>query len=237
MAEGSMNSEVPNKVSNWAKLKNFLIQRGRKQAVSVSSAEQALQASNQEEAGLGYSELVEKFKAGNDQRVAYEMTLLYPEMVALLQKPADGHANLQINKTWGVAMTEEERALVSDALKAGNPKTIAVLAFYVSEKASGDLPLEISVKNPQQGFKEARNITRFYGQKARDLQAYMEKYVRKIGGEAFSVEEMRNKWSDISRPIVNYDKETLRANALKEAGEMQSSTVRQNPAQSPSIQK
>lgn len=237
MAEGSMNSEVPNRESKWAKLKNLLFKRGGKQSVAVSTPpESSVQEADNEEEKLpedyteleGYSKLVEKFKAGNNERAAQELILLYPEMAALLKKPTEERASLQVNKTWSVAMTDDERNLISAALKAGNPKTIAVLAYYVFEKASGDLPLQISVKNPQVSAKETRSITSFYGQKARDLQKDMENYVRKIESTAFNTELVRTKWEEISIPVLNYD---------KEAGEMQSSTVQQNPAQSPSIQK
>lgn len=141
----------------------------------------------------GYIELIRN----TDGKLSQELKELYPELASLLSgsnhQTADQYV-IDITSTWGMKIDQAVRGELMQGLKDGNKKVIAVLAYYLSEKSKGDLPLETMTQNQTMNYRQAR---RQFDETALSLMRSMESMVTTDEQKRFSASENRAKWSEI----------------------------------------
>lgn len=194
MTDGSGYQEGESRhLGAWASLKEAgkkIFGRRAPSTVTESSAPMPQEVISIPE-GSGYAGLIEEAESkGNSQQIGRWLRDLYPDLLSLLSeamKQPDGNFTMKISEKWGFSMDQETRIRAIEALNAGNKKVIAVLAFYLGEKAVGNLPLKAEVN--QKGAKMVRlNIDR----ESRNLRTVFEDEIRR-DERLFSAENDRGK--------------------------------------------
>lgn len=155
---------------------------------------------------VGYASLIDRFREYEKPRIVNRLASLYPEMAGLLHN--DGQQNdafkMRINNKYGVVMDEGTRGDILEGLNSGNPKVIAVLAYYVWEKSRGNLPLETMQKNPLQDPSRLRQLRKTCGERALQLMSDMQELIGQEEQKSFVAEKVRTDWEAIlsNKPTV-----------------------------------
>lgn len=137
----------------------------------------------------GYASFVDSFRELEKPPIVGRLTNLYPEMAALLHdKGQQGtEFKMQINAKYGVVMEQDIRERLLEGLDNGNPKVIAVLAYYVWDKSKGGLPLETIQPRKTCGDRALQLM--------RDMQGFINE--GQEGREAFVAEKVRTDWGNL----------------------------------------
>lgn len=204
MGEGAGNQEGESGLNKkWALLKEVAKSIGRKALRRQPSVnvQETPATKTQERISIpsdsGYEALVQEMDRGENTQLAVRwLSDLYPDLLSLLTEGIDnpdGSFSMKISEKWGFNMDQETKKRVIAALNSGNPKVIAILAFYLGEKASkSSLPLKREIEQKGVGRKGRENV----GDGSRYLVKVMERQVNQNDG-LFSVEDNRGRLKDI----------------------------------------
>lgn len=209
MADGVVNTEgvLPNNQnteprSRWGWLKFAARRFVRKEAPKQVKESVGAISEVTIPADSGYATLTAEMAADGKGEISRSLEDLYPNFLSMLtegDQGPDGKFAMKITKNWSFGLDQSTRNNVINLLNAGDKKVVAILAYYLGEKARGSLPLKAV-----RGSNETMVPRNFIDQEARNLMWGLESQISKDEGK-FSAEGSRGKLKDlvIPKPFVD----------------------------------